>query len=118
MVQPNCAAGTRKTRPLPRNGFRSLCTRPCCASRIELRLSIGSTYSQQFYFKDERGVGRNRAGITIRAVRLLGWNGEARFIANFQRGDSLVPTANDLSRAEHKSERVITIHGAVELRAV
>src|SRR5688572_7761052 len=88
---------------------------------IRKRLGVfgdDSADGEEFDFENEGGVWRNRARITVTTVGKVRWNGQLYLIACLHLRDALVPTSDDLSRAQHEAEGFIAIDGTVELASI
>src|ERR1700730_5900544 len=73
---------------------------------------------QQLDLEDHRGVGGEGAAGAAGAVAELGRNDEGALAADLHRADALIPTADDLTLADDKLERLAAVERAVELLAL
>jgi hypothetical protein len=64
---------------------------------------------QQFHFEDQRGIRRDHAAGTARAVAKVWRDGELARAADLHALHAFVPAGNDLAAAEREVEGVVTI---------
>src|SRR6266568_1910136 len=81
-------------------------------------LSASAFDAKQFDLKDQRRVRRYYTAGAAGTVTELGRNDEGALATDLHRGDTFVPTGNDLPSANRKLERPATVDRAVELLAL
>lgn len=74
--------------------------------------------AEQLHVEDQRGVRGNIAPGAARAIAHLGRDHERALAADLHAGDTFVPAADHLPRAEIEVERLAPVAGAVELLAM
>src|SRR5512135_3803692 len=77
-----------------------------------------SVDAQQFHFEHQRGVRRDHAAGTARAVGQVRRDGELALAADLHARHALVPAGDDLAHAELEFEWVVAVDAGVELLAV
>src|SRR6266700_1391793 len=73
---------------------------------------------EQFDVEDQRGIRRDDAARAARAIAELGRDDEGALAADLHGGDALIPTADDLTLADGKLERLTAVERTVELLAL
>ena len=56
-----------------------------------------SAHREQLDLEDQRGLGRDDAGVAAHAVAELGWDGQLALAAHLHAGHALVPALDDLA---------------------
>src|ERR1700730_18426863 len=85
---------------------------------IHTNVTTSSLHRQQFDLEDQRGVGGDGAAGAAGAVAEVGRDDEGALAADLHRADALIPTADDLTLANGKLERLAAVERAVELLAL
>src|SRR5690606_6606761 len=95
---------------------------PCLSTRRRAagpgaarRARRSSADLEELDVEDQRGVRRDHAARTARAVALLGRDHEAALAADLHALHALVPTGDHVAGAELEAEEVPAVDGAVEL---
>src|SRR5262249_36217817 len=82
------------------------------------RLCARLLHRQQLDIEHQRRVRRNDAAGAARAVTERGWNDQRALATDLHGTDALVPAGDHLPLADLELERLVAVHGGIELLAL
>src|SRR4051812_2402815 len=81
-------------------------------------VSARSLHRQQFDIEHQRRIRRDDAAGAARAITERGRNDQRALAADLHGANTLVPAGDHLTLADRKLERLVAVHGGVELLAL